>query len=112
MINIQLLEYAITFPQTVFLQYSQMYFSGSTSSDLIVFLVHLSLQVNNILVQLLVEHPVHEQHPPHSQQHGRVRWGASAAGENTQSPSSSFNIKLLGLPRCLSSAHIFQYLEY
>ena len=92
MINIQLLEYAITFPQTVFLQYSQMYFSGSTSSDLIIFLVHLSLQVNNILVQLLVEHPVHEQHPPHSQQYPGVPWATSAAGAKPNHPLLGQNL--------------------
>ena len=44
-------------------------------------LIIFSLQVNDVIVQLLVKHPVHEQHSAHTQQHAGVPWRPPAAGE-------------------------------
>ena len=60
-------SYSYSYSYSYF-SYSYSYFSFSHS------------QVDDVPVQLFAEHPVHEQPPPHTQQHGRVPWGASTAG--------------------------------
>ena len=73
---------------------------------LTVFLMHVSPQVNDVLVQLLVEHPVHEQHPPHSQQHGWVPWRASAGGASSSLSGKMNLLDLSSLFVQCSTSHI------